>query len=275
VKKILVFDTYNMLHIARFGIPDDGNNQIAYNFINKYKYIRNKFSADEVYFVVDGYPKHRYALDPNYKANRKKKNLTEEEIAYWENFGEQKKLILSILKTGLPCKFIHHPDVEGDDMVYYIVKDILKKENCEVTIISSDTDYIQMLNELKNVKLWTPVKQHYRNATEYSYLSWKSMVGDSSDNIKGVRGIGKVRAEKILKNGSLQSMIDNDSNFRGQYLHAYNMIRLRDDLPEQENFDIVDENLTKDELYSLVESLGFNSFLGKNWESVSMELGYE
>lgn len=273
MKKVLVFDAYNMIHIARFGLPDDGNNQIAYNFINKYKYIRNMFEADEVYFVVDGYPKHRFELDENYKANRKQKEMTEEEVAYWENFKQQKRLIVSMLKESIPCKFLYHKDIEGDDMVYYAVKNIIPRD-CDVTIISSDTDYIQILSELENVKLWTPVKQHYREATDYDYVSWKSMVGDSADNIKGVKGIGKVRAEKILKSGSLDKSLQ-DSLFKSQFDHAYSMIKLKDDLPEFEEVKVIDSNLNKDGLRDYLEELGFNSFVGENWDDVSKELGYE
>lgn len=261
-----------MIHIARFGLPDDGNNQIAYNFINKYKYIRNMFKADEVYFVVDGYPKHRYEIDKNYKANRKKKDLTEEEVIYWENFKQQKRLIVNMLKESIPCKFLYHKDVEGDDLVYYAVKNIIP-EDCDVTIISSDTDYIQILNELPNVKLWTPTKQHYREATDYDYVSWKSMVGDSADNIKGVKGIGKVRAEKILKNGSLKDSLS-DSNFKSQFDHAYSLIKLKDDLPEYKELSIINENFDKENLKEYFEELGFNSFIGENWDDVSKELGY-
>ena len=224
-----------MIHIARFGLPDDGNNQIAYNFINKYKYIRKTFEADEVYFVIDGYPNIDMKIDSEYKANRKKKDLTPEEIEYWDNFKQQKRLIVSMLKEKIPCKFIYNKDVEGDDMVYYAVKNLISTEDTEVTIISSDTDYIQVLSELSNVKLWTPVKQHYREATEYDYVAWKSMVGDTSDNIKGVKGIGKVRAEKILKSGSLNDNL-NDKDFKSQFNHAYSLIKLRADLEEQKNY---------------------------------------
>lgn len=274
MKKILVFDAYNMIHIARFGLPEDGGNQIAYNFINKYKYVRSQFGADEVYFVIDGYPKFRYELYPEYKANRNQKELTEEEVLYWEEFKKQKRLIVSMLKDKIPCKFVYHKDVEGDDMVYHVVKNLLPRENCEITIISSDTDYIQVLSELDNVKLWTPVKQHYREPTDYDYVAWKAMVGDVSDNIKGVKGIGKVRAEKILKSGSLDSSLQ-DESFKSQFYQSYSLIRLNSELKEFEDLEILDENLSSDELRSYMAELGFNSFVGDNWASVSKELGYD
>lgn len=274
MKKILVFDAYNMIHIARFGLPEDGGNQIAYNFINKYKYVRSQFDADEVYFVIDGYPKFRYELYPEYKANRNQKELTEEEVLYWEEFKKQKRLIVSMLKDKIPCKFVYHKDVEGDDMVYHVVKNLLPRENCEITIISSDTDYIQILSELDNVKLWTPVKQHYRESTDYDYVAWKAMVGDTSDNIKGVKGIGKVRAEKILKSGSLESSLQ-DESFKSQFSQSYSLIKLNSDLKEFEDLEILDENLSSDELRSYMAELGFNSFVGDNWASVSKELGYD
>ncbi len=177
-----------------------------------------------------------------------------------------------MLKESIPCKFLYHKDVEGDDMVYYAVKNIIPRD-CDVTIISSDTDYIQILNELDNVKLWTPVRQHFREATDYDYVSWKSMVGDSADNIKGVKGIGKVRAEKILKTGSLQESLDTPS-FKSQYDHAYSMIKLKDDLSEFKEVEVIDGNLAQEDLRQYMKKLGFNSFVGDSWDVVSKELGY-
>ena len=271
-KKVLIIDAHNMMHIARFGLPDDGNNQIAYNFLRKYKYVKNKFEADEVYFVVDGAPEHRNNISNQYKANRKKKDLTPEEVMYWENFKEQKKLIIKMMREYVPCHFAHHPFIEGDDVVYYIAKNIGK--DSDVTIVSSDTDFIQVLNELSYVKLWNPVSQKYRDNTDYDYVSWKSMVGDTSDNIKGVRGIGKVRATKIMKEGSLISKMS-DLSFSKQFNKAYSLIKLRDDLDYFKEMKVENNFLGESQLKNMMESLGFSSFVGDNWPSFYSEITFE
>ena len=176
-----------------------------------------------------------------------------------------------MMREYIPCHFAHHPLIEGDDVVYYIAKNIA--EDSDVTIVSSDTDFIQVLNELSYVKLWNPVSQKYRDNTDYDYVSWKSMVGDTSDNIKGVRGIGKVRATKIMKEGSLISKMS-DLSFSKQFNKAYSLIKLRDDLDYFKEMSVENNFLGEDHLKDMMKSLGFNSFVGENWNSFYSEITF-
>ena len=78
-------------------------------------------------------------------------------------------------------------------------------------ILSSDTDFIQILNLYPdNVKLYNPISKSYRQNTDYDYVAWKAMVGDRADNIPGVKGIGKKTANKILSTeGELSKRLKN------------------------------------------------------------------
>ena len=200
--KILLLDGYNMLHRCRFnwgGGKAEGEFQIVYNFMRLLKSTIDDFMPDEVYFVIDGKPAKDLRMYSEYKANRREEITDPEEIAYWENYHRQKRICLKYVKECLPVYSAYHKDYEGDDVIYTLAKNTSSED--EVIIISSDTDFIQVAQELSQVKsVYNPIKKEYRNTPEYDYVSWKSMVGDRSDNIKGVPKIGKVRVDsKILK----------------------------------------------------------------------------
>jgi len=228
---------------------------MIYNFINLINATARDFSPDVFYFAIDGRPTARLDIFPEYKSNRKKGELTEEEQAYWDSFARQKRMIVELCKTAIPVTTIYHPDEEADDLAYKFAK---KHSGDDVVIITNDSDYIQIINELKNVRLFNPMKREYVSGTEYDYVSWKSMVGDPSDNIPGVKRVGKKTADKILKNGELSKRLEDD-NFRKQYELAYSLIKMRDCF----SMDDVEETkpvLRKDILSAAFKEFGFLSF---------------
>lgn len=231
--KVLIIDGYNMIHRCRFewgGGQARGDNKIIYNFLRTLRATVEEFSPQVVYFPLDGKPEHRLNLYEDYKANRRVEVTDPEEIEYWKFFNLQKRSIINLVKNYLPVITAYHPKYEGDDIVLYLVKDALKKNPlAEITIVSSDTDFIQILNTFpKNVSLWNPISKKYRENTEYDYVAWKSMVGDKSDNIPGVKGIGKVGATKILlEAGKLKEKLK-DPLFKTAYEKSYQLIELSD-----------------------------------------------
>jgi len=84
------------------------------------------------------------------------------------------------------------------------------------------------------------------------------MVGDRSDNIPGVPRIGKVTAEKILKNGSLgERMLD--QKFKDNYMIGYNLIKMRDLKSEKDNIQFWESSLNKDGLSEVIQEYQFKS----------------
>ena len=92
-----MLDAYNMIHRCRFrfggGKEELEGWTMVYNFFNLIKATIEEYSADKVYFVLDGKPKARKEAFPQYKANRKIDETNPEEVAYWENFRRQKRKI--------------------------------------------------------------------------------------------------------------------------------------------------------------------------------------
>tara|TARA_B100000683_G_C12368800_1_gene506233 strand:- start:169 stop:864 length:696 start_codon:yes stop_codon:yes gene_type:complete len=141
-----------------------------------------------VYFVLDGQPKKRLALNEEYKGTRKYHND--------DGFREQRREIIRLVKESVPFMVLRHPETEADDVIAELALHTLD-EGDEKIIVSSDTDFIQLLQTCKNSKLYNPVTKAYREAPDYPYVMWKALRGDSADNIKGIPGIGDKRAAAL------------------------------------------------------------------------------
>ena len=228
--KIVIIDGYNMIHRCRFnwsGGLAAGPHQIVYNFFRVLKATIDDSTIDKVYFVTEGKPAHRLDIDSEYKANRVASDLSPEEVEYWDSFHTQKSTILDLVATSFPVTLVRHPNYEADDVIYYLAKE--HHPDDDVKIVSSDTDFIQILNEFSGrVSLWNPISKEFRENTEYDYVKWKAMVGDRTDNIKGVPRIGKKTAAKILGTpGELEKRMK-DLNFSTAFNKSYSLIKLAD-----------------------------------------------
>jgi 5'-3' exonuclease len=144
-------------------------------------------------------------LDGQYKANRKRaKSLTQEEIE--KDYLSRLKNIL----TTLPCVFVEVNDVEADNIVYFTINYIRNKiDDANFFLLSSDSDFLQLLDKnisiinwakgVVNVENWKKV--HGFDCKYFKpkdYALFKSIVGDTSDNIKGIKSIGWKTALKAL-----------------------------------------------------------------------------
>lgn len=227
-----------MIHRCRFkwgGGLADGEYQIVYNFFRTLRSLLDEFSPKKVYFPLDGKPKKRVEAYDEYKANRKV-DLDDPEVAeYWASFHRQKRIIINSLKENYPITTVYHPDYECDDLILHLIKNVIPEDE-NVVIVSSDTDFIQIINNYNNVSLYNPVSTEFREKTEYDYVAWKAMVGDKSDNIHGIKGIGVKTAQKILMNGELESRLKS-SEFKQIYEKNYDLIRLHD-LSEEDKLSI-------------------------------------
>ena len=260
-KKIMIIDAYNMIHRCRFqwgGGVATGDNQIVFNFLRTLRATVEKFNPDKIYFPLDGKPTVRLEMYPEYKGTRRVETTDPDEIAYWKSFKRQKNLIISMMKNHYPVTSMYHPDYECDDLVLHIVKTIYSSD--DVLIVSSDTDFIQILNDYpETVSLYNPISSSYRKNTDYDYVSWKAMVGDKADNIPGVKGIGKKTASKILStDGELEKRLK-DSRFLNEYNISYDLIRL---MPvDTTNLEVSTSEFNENEVRASFKNMGFDSML--------------
>lgn len=191
---ILCIDFMNQCHRARSGFQA-GDHAVVYNFFRQFKALVDEFKPTRVYMVLEGKPVHRHDSMAEYKANRIVQP-DDPKYAEMQKFYAQKTTILELLNGYFPVSVVRHPTSEADDTIANLVK--RSSPTVPWTLVSSDTDFIQLLQSHKNLRIWNPVRKEFVVApTEYDYVIWKSLRGDASDNIPGVPGVGDKTAAKI------------------------------------------------------------------------------
>ena len=142
----------------------------------------------------------RRQIYPEYKANRKFKiRLNRSEVVdKQDNQLEQLIRVIQYLEN-LPITVITAEATEADDVIAYIANDYLaQKEDSQVFIMSSDKDFYQLVND--RIHIWSPTKKRFYYTedvhTEYgiyprNFALYRALLGDKSDNIGGVDGIGE------------------------------------------------------------------------------------
>ena len=251
--KILVIDSYNMIHRARFGFGT-GDHSIVFNFFRSIKSEISRHTPDKVYIVSEGFPKHRLILNSEYKGQRKP--VTD------PGFHRQKNEIFALCEH-LPFTFIRHPDYECDDVIGYLATKIHHDDN--VTIVSSDSDFIQLLDD-DNVELWNPVKKKFIERWPVDYVTWKALKGDPTDNIPGIKGVGKKRAFALCETSStLYDFLTEDKSRKRVFDSAYEQIKLADISEKCPNWEVVESHFEENFLKEAFTEFGFKSIIGKSW----------
>jgi len=214
--RILILDGYNLIYRARYSGMNKGEHSVIFNFFRSLRPLVEKFNPDVAYMVLEGKPVKRLSIDPNYKGQRVYHND--------DNFNEQRKSIISILEKFYPINIVKHNDYECDDVIGYLADK--HKADSDVTIISSDTDFIQCIED--NVHLYNPVRKKFIEKPEYDYVLWKSLKGDASDNIDGFVGIGDKKAKKLCTNPEALEKFLLEEGRQDKLNRNLEMIRLHD-----------------------------------------------
>lgn len=229
--KHLILDANNLLFRARHACYRRSyDNVIVHTFFRSIKPIIEKFSPDCVYFVLDGYPKKRMEMQPDYKGTR--------EYHDKDNFRVQRKASIRMIKESVPFLVMRHPEMEADDVIADLCLRLLPQEH-EKIVVSSDTDFIQLCQDASGVKLYNPIKKDYREPPEHPYAAWKALRGDGADNIAGIRGIGNKRAAQLLSQEGLleQFFRSKDPDVREAFQQNLEMIKLSE-MSESEFQDV-------------------------------------
>ena len=217
MKRVLLLDGYNLLYRARSGFAK-GDNPIIFNFFRSLRPLVEKFNPDVAYFVLEGRPKARLAQDSNYKAQRVYHDR--------DDFNRQRNKIIEIMRESFPITIARHEDYECDDVIMNLATIRHKDDKC--FIVSSDTDFIQVLQSNCDVSLYNPVRKKFISPPEFDYVSWKALRGDAADNIPGFKGIGDKTADKLMCDPALLTEFLGKDNNQEKFDHNVNMIRVHD-----------------------------------------------
>ena len=185
-------------------------------FLNTIRLMNERFSPKKVIVVWEsgGSPRRR-ALLPDYKSQRRPQKLNryyEDEIPDTiQGRDNQISVIIEILKRTPVCQ-MWVPDCEADDVIGYLSRYSFP-ENKKI-ILSSDKDFYQLLCE--DVSIYSPTRKkiitHVDVAKEYqisaeNFCLAKSICGDTSDNIPGIKGAGfKTIAKRFPQMSQNQSV---------------------------------------------------------------------
>ena len=256
--KILFLDAYNLIYRAKSGFTK-GDFHVVYNFFRGLRPLVEIFQPDKVYFVLEGDPKFRKTItEGTYKNNRPKQN---------RSFYEQKANIISLIKNCFPFSVIKHPDLECDDVIATFAA-LHARKNHDVTIVSSDSDFIQLLNAFEdNLKIYNPVKKSFIEKPEYDYVTWKALRGDPTDNIPGIPGIGDKTATKLCSDPSLLRETLKNEEKKQIFFKNVNLIRLVDFSSSLSEAEVFIGKKDFDQLRYAFEEMSFDSMLKeKTWE---------
>ncbi len=259
MKKILLLDGYNLIYRARYSGMNKGEYSTIFNFFRGLRPLIEKFNPDFTYLVLEGMPKKRLEVQPEYKGQR----VYEDK----DNFRFQRKEIINIAQKYFPVQVVKHADYECDDVIGHLAK-THEKVGDTVSIVSSDTDFIQCITD--KVSLYNPVRKTFIEKPSYDYVLWKSLKGDASDNIEGFKGIGDKKAQKLCENSnSLQKFIENPEH-KAKLEENIFMIKLHDMSDDENDIVFYDRQKTPKwgELKEVFAKYDFKSMIekDKSWE---------
>ncbi len=217
-ERLLLVDGHNLLFRMFYGMPDnfyspDGNKYNAlYGFVCALDRVLGMIQPSRVFVSFDS-PDcgDRRELDADYKANRPDySEMSPDECP----FTQLPAIYDALRHMNIPFAEIH--GCEADDVLAsYAVQ---YAGDFDVVILSTDKDYWQLVSERVSIlnyhgydsTLVTPptVRQKY-GVEPGQFADWKCLVGDKSDNIVGVPGVGPKNAAALLaKFGSLDAILE-------------------------------------------------------------------
>lgn len=181
-------------------------------FLKSIGYAIKMLNPTKVVIVFDGVggSNARRNLYPEYKANRHVNRMTnysifsskEEET---ESINNQMARLIQYLKC-LPVTVISIDGLEADDIIGYLANKFqVYNETTNVTIMSADKDFLQLVSD--KVQVYSPVKKKVYKPKDvleefgvscYNFLNYKILMGDQSDNVPGISGLGPVKLLKLF-----------------------------------------------------------------------------
>ncbi len=168
----------------------------TYQFLTSLRMLLSNDLYHKVYVFWDGNfsGKLRYEIYKDYKIGRGKDFINGTQPIDESELRQRERLWYYL--NELSIRQLKHEIIEGDDFIAYYC--LNKKENEKITICSNDGDMLQLLS--KDVRIYFCNKKHYVDSINYSSyychhiensILLKTMTGDDSDSIKGIKGLGE------------------------------------------------------------------------------------
>ena len=283
-KKIVLMDGHSILNRAFYGVPVLTNSEGLhtngiYGFLNIMFKALDEEKADGLMVSFDlKAPTFRHKMYDAYKGTRKPMP---------QELHEQVPVLKEVLRSmGIPI--ITKEGYEADDILGTLGR-MCEEAGCDVTIISGDRDLLQLATEKVKISIpktkagGTQVENYYAEdvlkayqVTPAQFIDLKALMGDASDNIPGVPGIGEKTATKIITSyGSIESAYEHVDEIKparaaNNLREHYNLAVLSKELatidvhaPIEMPDQITLENLYSDEAYQMMKRLEFKNILNR------------
>jgi 5'-3' exonuclease len=208
--KVLIIDGLNSFIRVFSAVPlvnDDGEHIGGYiGFMRSIAAIIRQFKPTRCIIVFDGKggSARRKKMHSGYKEGRSMSTRFNRREDVGEQTVEEEiasmRLQMSKLSEYLQClpvTIMSIDNIEADDTIAYLATEVFRPKGSEVIIMSDDKDFIQLINEKTSV--WRPVEKKYYTPKEvndrfgvpsHNFIHYKVFMGDGSDNIKGINGVG-------------------------------------------------------------------------------------
>lgn len=218
--KLVLIDGNSLINRAFYALPlllnSDGEySNAVYGFCNTIIKLMEQEKPKYIAVAFDmGKPTFRHLMYADYKAGRK---------GMPEELASQMPILKKVLQS-MNIKFVEKEGIEADD----IIGTIAKRYDIETIIVSGDRDLFQLVDDTTTVwftkkGVTETIKVTPQNIKEVYGVSanqvadLKAIMGDSSDNIKGVAGIGEKGAKDLINQyGSLDNIYLNIDNLKGK-----------------------------------------------------------
>jgi DNA polymerase-1 len=237
-------------------------------------------------FDGKGGSKRRKKLLPEYKDNR----TSHKKITKWDQFAtvedEQYSMAMQLSRLyeyleKLPVTIIIVDNIEADDVISYLTKSIFTEN--EIYIASGDQDFLQLVDDRVSIwsatkkKMYTPqmVLEDY-GIPHYNFLIYKALIGDKSDNVKGIKGLGPKKIPKLFPEIKTKPLsIDDIIEYSSQQLEKLGSSKgkmYQSIISHQENLELgykimnlIDTNISGNSKMEILKQLDSNIYsLSKN-----------
>ncbi len=205
-KKIVLIDGHSILNRAFYGVPELTNSKGlhtngVYGFLNIMFKILEEECPDYLAVAFDvKAPTFRHEMYKEYKGTRK---------GMPQELHEQVPVLKDVLKA-MEIPIFEKPGYEADDILGTIAK-YSESQGLDVSLVSGDRDLLQLASEKICIRIpktkrgVTTIENYFAKdvvealgVTPIEFIDMKALMGDTSDNIPGVPGIGEKTAAKLI-----------------------------------------------------------------------------
>ena len=282
MKKVVLVDGNNLMFRSYFATLYSGSTlrnkkgfptNAIYGFVNM---INKIISEEKPMYMAVAFDIGKTFRHEKYDYYKGKRDNTPDELK--EQFPIAKQIL-----TAMNIKYFELQGYEADDIIGTFSKKCQQDDDFKALIVSSDKDLLQLITDQTEVKL-LKTKDYIRMDYKAFYdtygiepikmIDLKALMGDASDNIPGVKGIGEKTALKLLTTyGSLSSIYEHIDEIKGSvkdkliqdkdnaYM-SYNIATIYKDVPlnvELEELAYIPKD--KNELYKIYNELEFYSLI--------------